>query len=90
MALNIKNKTVEHLVEEVTEMTGETKVEAVRKALEERKDRLAFRVARQDRREALWRFLEREVWPAIPPEELGRRLSREEEDALLGYGPAGV
>jgi hypothetical protein len=31
-------------------------------------------------------FLEQEVWPTIPEEQLGRTLSREEEDKLLGYG----
>ena len=36
------------------------------------------------------RFLESEVWPKIPDDEKGRRLSHDEEDELLGYGPAGV
>ena len=34
MALNIKNERVERLVAEVAAMTGETKVEAVQRALE--------------------------------------------------------
>lgn len=33
------------------------------------------------------RYLEEEVWPTAPPGQLGRRLSREEEDEILGYGP---
>ena len=45
MALNIKNAEVERLVEEISRLTGESKTEAVRRALEERKGRLAFRVA---------------------------------------------
>jgi antitoxin VapB len=36
------------------------------------------------------RFLQREVWPNVPPEELGRRLARDEEEAILGYGPEGA
>jgi antitoxin VapB len=36
------------------------------------------------------RFLETEVWPLIPAEELGRRISREEEEQILGYGQEGV
>jgi len=36
------------------------------------------------------RFLERKVWPTIPKGQLGRRLTREEEDRLLGFGPGGV
>jgi antitoxin VapB len=43
-----------------------------------------------DRRERIARFLEREVWPQVPERERGRRLTRREEDAILGYGRAGV
>jgi uncharacterized protein (DUF433 family) len=35
-------------------------------------------------------YLEKEVWPKAPPGQLGRRLSREEEDEILGYGPEDV
>lgn len=90
MPLNIKNAEVERLVAEVAVMANESKTEAVRRALEERKSRLAFRVAGHDRRARLRRFLESEVWPTIPEEERGRRMTREEEETLLGYGPEGV
>jgi hypothetical protein len=30
------------------------------------------------------------MWPTIPAAERGRRLTREEEDAILGYGPEGA
>ena len=90
MALNIKNTAVERLAEEVARLSGESKTEAVRRALEERKARLAYRVADGDRVSRLKRFLETEVWPTIPPEELGRKMSREEEEQILGYGQAGV
>ena len=90
MPLNIKNPKVERLVAEVAELTGESKTEAVRKALQERLVRLAFRQASDDRGARLLRFLEQEVWPLISEEEKGRRLSREEEDAILGYGSEGV
>jgi antitoxin VapB len=70
-------------------MTGETKTEAIRKALEERKRRLvATPVA--DRRAAVLRFLKKQVWAGVPTKEKGRILSRAEEDAILGYGPEGV
>lgn len=36
------------------------------------------------------RYLEEEVWPKAPEGQIGRRLSREEEDEILGYGPGGV
>ena len=88
MALNIKNEEVERLVEEVAEITGETKTEAVRRALEERRARLGGGVSRT-RRQRWMDFLEHEVWPTIPPHELGRRLTKEEEEEILGYGNVG-
>lgn len=90
MALNIKNKEVEHLAAEVARMTGETKTEAVKRALAERKQRLAQRTGPTDALRRGVRFLERQVWPAVPDQEVGRRLTPEEEDAILGYGPDGV
>ena len=90
MALNIKNRDVERLIDEVTVLTGETKTEAVRRSLEERRARLAYHHAARDRGARLTRFLEAEVWPLVPPSELGRKLSREEEEAILGYGKDGV
>lgn len=90
MPLNIKNSEVERLVDEVAALTGESKTEAVRRALEERRSRLAFHIASDDRTARLQRFLEQEVWPTVPKEELGRSRGREEEDAILGYGVEGV
>ena len=90
MALNIKNEAVERLVAEVARLAGESKTEAVRRALEERKARLAYRLVDGDRASRLRRFLETEVWPRIPAEELGRRMTREAEDEILGYGKEGV
>jgi antitoxin VapB len=90
MALNIKNSEVERLAAEVARITGESKTEAVRRALAERRRRLAHRGETDDRRERTLRFLEREVWPLVPEGELGRRLTSEEEDAILGYGPDGA
>jgi hypothetical protein len=31
-------------------------------------------------------FLDHEVWPEVPKAERGRRLTRSEEDEILGYG----
>jgi len=42
MGLNIKNKDVEMLAKQVADATGETKTEAIRKALVERRDRLGL------------------------------------------------
>jgi antitoxin VapB len=90
VALNIKNEEVERLATEVARMTGESKTEAVRRALTERRQRLAYRISPSNREGHALRFLEREVWPRIPEDQLGRRLSRSEEDEILGYGPEGV
>jgi antitoxin VapB len=90
MPLNIKNQEVERLVAEVAAMTGESKTEAVRKALQERRAKLAFSEAGGNRAARLRRFLERDLWPAMPESELGKRLSREEEEEILGFGAHGV
>jgi antitoxin VapB len=90
VALNIKNEEVERLAGEVARMTGESKTEAIRRALAERRQRLAYRVSPIDRQARVLRFLESEVWPRIPADQLGRRLSRDEEDEILGYGLEGT
>jgi antitoxin VapB len=89
MGLNIKNTEVERLAAEVAESTGESKTEAIRKALEERKARLASRVVPQPG-ERTRRFLEREVWPAVPPDVRGRVTGKRRREKILGYGPEGV
>jgi antitoxin VapB len=89
MALNIKNPEVERLAAEVAKITGESKTEAIRKALTERKSRLGSPVA-EDRRVKLLRFLERDVWPNVPQRVLGRRLTKKQREEILGYGPRGV
>lgn len=88
MALNIKNADVERLAAEVARLTGESKTEAIRKALDERRRRLKGPSV-ADRRRRVLRLLER-IWSTTPKKELGRRLTRAEEDAILGYGPGGV
>jgi antitoxin VapB len=89
MALNLKNDEVERLAAEVARLTGESKTEAVRRALEERRRRLKA-PATEERRARIRHLLATKVWPSVPKKELGRRLTRQEEDAILGYGPAGV
>ena len=90
MPLNIKNAEVERLVEEVAALTGESKTEAVRQALMERRSRLRFRVDPSTRDARVRRFLEREVWCKVPANQLGHVPTKEEREAILGYGPEGV
>jgi len=90
MPLIIKNAEVERLAREVARLAGESRIEAVRKALEERRGRLAYRVVCDDRIARLRAFLERDVWPRVPRNEIGRRLPRRRQNEVLGYGPKGV
>jgi antitoxin VapB len=90
MALNIKNRDVEKLLDEVVIMTGESKTEAVRKALEERRQRLALRYFGRHDGERLLSFLQDEIWPQIPDDLLGTSLTKEEEENILGYGEIGI
>jgi antitoxin VapB len=89
MALNIKSPDVERLAGEVAYMAHETKTEAVRRALAERRARLQARAGQPGGRKSLREYLEQDVWPIAPPGELGRVMSGEEEDRMLGYGPEG-
>ena len=89
MALNIKNARVEHLADELSKLTGESKTETIRRALEERRARLKG-PSRAQRRARVLMLLHDRIWPAIPKAQKGRRLTRAEEEAILGYGPDGV
>lgn len=89
MALTIDPET-ERLAAEIAELTGDSQTEAVRKALEEKRQRLGP-AADPDALVARWRqYLEDKVWPHVRPEFRGRRISKEEIEEILGYGPDGV
>ena len=89
MALNIKNAEVERLAAEVANLAQETKMEAIRRVLVERRARLQARAGKPEARKSLRAYLEHNVWPMMPATELGRAMSRAEEDQILGYGPEG-
>jgi len=84
MALTVKNPEVERLAEEVARLAGETKTEAIRKALLERKARLAR--PERSRSELVEEFL-REMHDLLPK---GRRPTKAEEEEILGFGPEGL
>ncbi len=90
MALTIKNADVERLAAEVAALANETKTEAIRRALEERKQRLALRTGAAGKRPRIENFLQNRVWPLVPAGVIGRRISRREHERILGYGPHGV
>jgi antitoxin VapB len=90
MALNIKNERVERLAAEVARITGETKTEAIGRALEDRKNRLASKASpSRDRTSKIMDYLEREVWPNIPADVLGKKITKREREEILGIGPDG-
>jgi antitoxin VapB len=90
MALNIKDPETERLAAEVARLASETKTAAVRTALRERRDRLVSELPPERRAERLEHFLRFEVWPQIPKKVRGKRLTKAEREALLGYGPHGA
>ena len=89
MGLNIKDPETERLAAEVAKLAGQSKTGAIRSALAERKERLAYGATKRDKLKELRRLLEEEIWPFIPKSALGRRLSKKEEERILGIGKEG-
>jgi antitoxin VapB len=90
MALNIKNAEVERLAAEVAELTGESKTEAIKVALAEKKERLVSQCEHRQRVGRMFDWLEKEVWPNLPEDVRGKHISKAEREEMLGYGPDGV
>jgi antitoxin VapB len=90
VALNIKSREVEELAAEVARMTGESKTEAIRKALTERRQRLVRETGLPAREARLRRFFAEEIWAVVPRKERGRRVSKQEREEILGYQGEGV
>jgi antitoxin VapB len=89
MALNIKDPETERLAAELAALTGTTKTGAVRYALSQALQARSGPPVRQ-REERLTRFLEEEIWPLIPPDQLGKPLSKAEREEILGFGEHGA
>lgn len=93
MDLHIEDTETEKLAAEVAEMTGDTKTDAVREALREKKKRLETQAegAKKGRPRSMQKWLEEEVWPLIPEEERGQPpMSKDEIEEILGFGEGGV
>ena len=90
VALNIKNREAEELAAEVARMTGESKTEAIRRSLADRRERLVQARDEPDREERIRRFLAEEIWALVPPEVLGKSISKQEWEEMMGYGEDGV
>jgi antitoxin VapB len=89
LALNLKNPEVERLAAEVAALAHETKTEAIRKALLDRKARLTGVPSAGTRTQRAVSVLT-SFRAALPAQYRGRPLTREEEDDILGFGPGGV
>lgn len=89
MALSIKDAATEKMATEIATRMGESKTEAIRKALHERRLRLVVPAAREERWARVQRLLQDEIWP-----ELGRRprarTTKAQKERILGYGKSGV
>jgi antitoxin VapB len=90
VALTIKNPDVERLATEVARLTGETKTQAIKVALEERRRRLTNGIDPEARKAATLEWLEREIWSRVPEDERGRPHDSARDDAIIGYGPSGL
>lgn len=80
MGLNIKNPEVERLAAEVAALAGESKTEAIRQALLDRKEKLTL--PRRKRSEGLREWLERDVWPLVKPEYRDKPMTKADWDDL--------
>ena len=90
MALTIKNAEVERLAEEVARLTGESKTQAVKVALEERRQRSSTGIDPEARAAELMRWLREDVWPQVPPEIRGRPHDSRRDDEIIGYDEQGL
>jgi antitoxin VapB len=82
MAINIKDSETDNLAREVAKRAGETITVAVRKALQERLQRLAGRSAAPAKRDKLYEILSRV--DALP------KLDSRTDDEILGYDERGI
>lgn len=89
MGLNLKNAEVERLATEVARLTNESKTEAIRKALLERKARITASSRRQKRSERVATILN-DYRADLKPGLIGHRMKQNEEDDILGFGSGGV
>lgn len=90
MALTIKNAEVERLATEVALLAGESKTQAVKVALEERRRRITSGIDPAARTAELLHFMEREIWAHVPAELRGQPHDSARDDEIVGYGPDGL
>ena len=79
--VNLKSERVAGLLEQITQQTGESKVEATVKALEARLQTLEA----EDRGTRTLEWLQTAVWVNLSEAERGHAPSKEEQEELLGF-----
>lgn len=84
---HVKNPTISRLAAELALMTGESRTEAIRGALEEKLVRLSRLSSHRERRAELVRIFGGEIRTMIRAGGKKRALSPEEVQELLAYGP---
>lgn len=89
MGLNIKNKKVEQLVDELARLKKTSKTEAIRIAAQAEIEREKAVQGGPDRWAKGIAYLEKNVWPNLNPKYRGKGIPQEEQDDILGYGPEG-
>ncbi len=87
MPINVKDPDVIKLATRLAALTGESKTEAIRRALEERISRVSLASAQSTRRAELVRVLGCKSNSMIRPGRRKTSLTAEEVQELLAYGP---
>lgn len=91
MAMNIKDPETERLIAELARRTGKSKTAVVREVMRKQLEQLDAEAESADERfRRLHRFMEEEIWSQLPPEQLGKPITKEEREEILGFGPDGV
>jgi len=79
--------SIKQLSANLARLTGETRTEALRTALEERMARLSSAAAQQARRVEMTRIFGRRTRGMVPARGKKNALTPEEVQELLAYGP---
>jgi antitoxin VapB len=79
MPITINDPELEALIQEIAAELQLTECEALTSIIHDHADYLK-------RRGAVMNWLQNDVWPKIPPEVRGKRITRQEKAELLGYG----
>lgn len=80
MPITINDPELEQFIRELAEERELDDVGAIRALVVRHRDV-------QRRKAIVMDWLQNDVWPYIPPEHLGKPITREEKAVLLGYGP---